>query len=172
MTLLSKYYVPGLAIEDHSIDVPLDWSGHEPGQAFDGETIKLFYRVVATPEHVHDDLPLLIFLQGGPGGEGPRLNSPTSDGWIEEATKHFRVILPDQRGTGRSSRVDTHAMARIAAAHEGDAAAGARAQADYLKKFLADSIVRDFEHLRLTEFGGRKGVTMGQSYGCFLTLTT
>lgn len=172
MTLLSKYYVPGLAIEDHSIDVPLAWSGHEPGQAFDGETIKLFYRVVTTPEHVHDDLPLLIFLQGGPGGEGPRLNSPTSDGWIEEATKHFRVILPDQRGAGRSSRVDTHTMARIAAAHEGDVAAGARAQADYLKKFLADSIVRDFEHLRLTEFGGRKWVTMGQSYGGFLTLTT
>ena len=60
--MLSKYYVPGLAIEDHSIDVPLDWSGHEPGQAFDGETIKLFYRVVTAPEHVHDDLPLLIFL--------------------------------------------------------------------------------------------------------------
>ena len=61
MTMLSKYYVPGLAIEDHSIDVPLDWTGHEPGRAFDGETIKLFYRVVTTPEHVHDDLPLLIF---------------------------------------------------------------------------------------------------------------
>ena len=75
MTMLSKYYVPGLAIEDHSIDVPLDWTGHEPGRAFDGETIKLFYRVVTTPEHVHDDLPLLIFLQGGPGGAGPRLNS-------------------------------------------------------------------------------------------------
>ena len=42
MTMLSKYYVPGLAIEDHSIDVPLDWTGHEPGRAFDGETIKLW----------------------------------------------------------------------------------------------------------------------------------
>ncbi|KFI87181.1 MULTISPECIES: alpha/beta fold hydrolase [Bifidobacterium] len=171
MTLLCKYYVPGLAMEDHSIDVPLDWAGKTPGESFDGETIKLFYRVVTTPEHVHDDLPLLIFLQGGPGGAGPRLNSPASDGWIEEATKHFRVILPDQRGTGRSSRVDTHAMARIAAAYEGDAAGTARAQADFLKKFLADSIVRDFEHLRLTEFDGRKWVTMGQSYGGFLTLT-
>ena len=78
MTMLSKYHVPGLAIEDHSIDVPLDWTGHEPGRAFDGETIKLFYRVVTAPERVHDDLPLLIFLQGGPGGAGPRLNSPTS----------------------------------------------------------------------------------------------
>ncbi|NMM93152.1 proline iminopeptidase [Bifidobacterium sp. DSM 109957] len=188
MTLLAKYYVPGLAVEDHSIDVPLDWSGHEPGKGFAGETIKLFYRVVTAPEHVHDDLPLLIFLQGGPGGAGPRLNSPTSDGWIEEAIKHFRVILPDQRGTGRSSRVDTHTMAAIAAAHEGESAialgggasesgsaAGAsiaaQAQAAYLKKFLADSIVRDFEHLRLTEFAGRNWVTLGQSYGGFLTLT-
>ena len=76
MTMLSKYYVPGLAIEDHSIDVPLDWTGHEPGQAFDGETIKLFYRVVTAPEHVHDDLPLLIFLQGGPGGAGPLPGDP------------------------------------------------------------------------------------------------
>ena len=30
MTLLSEYYVPGLHIEDRSIKVPLDWTGHEP----------------------------------------------------------------------------------------------------------------------------------------------
>ena len=29
MTLLSEYYVPGLHIEDRSIKVPLDWTGHE-----------------------------------------------------------------------------------------------------------------------------------------------
>ena len=40
-----------------------------------------------------------------------------------------------------------------------------------LKHFLADSIVRDFEHLRRTEFGGKQWVTLGQSYGGFLTLT-
>ena len=74
MTLLSEYYVPGLHIEDRSIKVPLDWTGHEPGHGFDGESISLFYRVVTAPEHVHDDLPLLIFLQGGPGGAGPRRN--------------------------------------------------------------------------------------------------
>lgn len=166
MTLLAKYYVPGLAIQDHSIDVPLDWSGHEPGKGFDGETIKLFYRVVTTPENVHADLPLLVFLQGGPGGAGPRLNSPTSDGWVEEAAKHFRIILPDQRGTGRSNRIDTKRMKALA-----DGGVDVRGQADYLKLFLADSIVRDFEHLRRTEFGGRKWVTLGQSYGGFLTLT-
>ena len=164
MTLLAEYYVPGLHIEDRSAKVPLDWAGHEPGRGFDGESISLFYRVVTAPEHVHDDLPLLVFLQGGPGGAGPRLLNPSSDGWIAEAVKHFRVVLPDQRGTGRSSRVDSHAMARLAAG-------GARAQADYLKRFLADSIVRDFEHLRRTEFGGSPWVTLGQSYGGFLTLT-
>ena len=84
MTLLSEYYVPGLHIEDRSIKVPLDWTGHEPGHGFDGESISLFYRVVTAPEHVHDDLPLLVFLQGGPGGSGPRPLGPSSDGWIEE----------------------------------------------------------------------------------------
>ena len=71
------------------------------------------------------------------------------------------MILPDQRGTGRSSRVDTHIMNRM------DGTQGAA----YLKHFLADSIVRDFEHLRRTEFGDARWVTLGQSYGGFLTLT-
>lgn len=164
MTLLTQYYVPGLHVEDRSIRVPLDWSGNEPGRGFDGESIGLFYRVVTAPEHVHDDLPLLVFLQGGPGGAGPRPLNPSSDGWIEEAVKHFRVVLPDQRGTGRSNRIDTHTMRHMAPA-------GARAQADHLKRFLADSIIRDFEHLRLTEFDGARWVTLGQSYGGFLTLT-
>ena len=163
MTLLAQYYVPGLHVEDHAVDVPLDWTGRQPGDDWcDAETIRLFYRVVTAPEHVHDDLPLLVFLQGGPGGAGPRPLNPSSDGWIEEAVKHFRVILPDQRGTGRSSHVDGTVMARIA-----DPAA----QAAYLKHFLADSIVKDFEHLRRTVFCGRQWVTLGQSYGGFLTLT-
>ena len=96
MPKLASYYLPGLYIEDHAVDVPLDWRGHEPAQlAADGlpdsERIQLFYRTVCTPENVGRDLPLLVFLQGGPGGAGPRLLSPTSDGWSEEATRHFRV---------------------------------------------------------------------------------
>ena len=170
MTLLARYHIPGLAVEDHAIDVPLDWSGHEPGHGFDGDRIRLFYRVVTAPEREHDDLPLLVFLQGGPGGAGPRPTDPTSDGWIEEAIRHFRVVLPDQRGTGRSGRIDTHTMSALAASTF-DAVTAARTQAAYLKHFLADSIVRDFEHLRRTEFNGRRWATLGQSYGGFLTLT-
>ena len=184
MALLTSYYLPGLAVEDHAIDVPLDWRGTSPARlagvrgaptssladasaaekcdpVFEGRSLRLFYRVVCAPENVGRDLPYLVYLQGGPGGAGPRLTSPTSDGWVAEAVRHFRVILPDQRGTGRSSRVDGATIAR-----EGDAAAQAR----FLKRFLADSIVRDFEYLRLTELGGARWVTLGQSYGGFLTL--
>lgn len=184
MALLTSYYLPGLAVEDHAIGVPLDWRGTSPARlagvqgapssplaeasaaekcdpAFEGRSLRLFYRVVCAPENVGRDLPYLVFLQGGPGGAGPRLTSPTSDGWVTEAVRHFRVILPDQRGTGRSSRVDGATIAR-----EGDAAAQAR----FLKRFLADSIVRDLEYLRLKELGGVRWVTLGQSYGGFLTL--
>ena len=193
MTLLKKYFLPGLAVEDRSIEVPLDWRGTSPAAlagvedpkptrlsadsaslvpdpAFAGKKIKLFYRVVCDPEDVDKDLPLLVFLQGGPGGAGPRLTSPTSDGWVEEAIKHYRVVLPDQRGTGRSSRVDGRLIDAMGAQAELEGADPARRQADYLKRFLADSIVRDFEYLRLAEFGGVRWSTLGQSYGGFISL--
>ena len=127
MALITSYNVPGLYVEDHSIDVPLDWRGLEPMLLAVGntmrrgampapiagapESIKLFYRVVCAPDRINDDLPLLLFLQGGPGGESPRPLSPTSDGWIEEAVKHFRVVLHGaqqlcrrayDRGSGRA----------------------------------------------------------------------
>ena len=168
MTNTENYYVPGLHVEDHDITVPLDWRGIDPYNAkaveerCDQACLTLFYRVVCDPTKVHEDLPLLIFLQGGPGGKSPRPLNPTSDGWIAEAIKHFRVVLPDQRGTGRSSQISGAVISRI-----GDA----RRQCDYLKHFLADSIIRDFEYLRLTAFAGRPWVSEGQSYGGFLTLT-
>lgn len=193
MALLTSYYLPGLYVEDHSISVPLDWRGTSPAAlagtgenvthlarqsaalapdpAFAGRTIKLFYRTLCLPENVDRDLPLLVYLQGGPGGAGPRILGPTTDGWIAEAVKHFRVVLPDQRGTGRSSSVNGHTMRKVAQAAAEAGVSPARLQADYLKRFLADSIVRDFEYLRLAEFGGSRWVTLGQSYGGFLTLT-
>ena len=191
--LLDRYFLSGLFVEDRSVEVPLDWRGTspaevagvgdarpsrlaresaalEPDPAFAGEKIKVFYRVVCSSDNVGRDLPLIAFLQGGPGGACPRLTSPTSDGWVEEAIKHFRVILPDQRGCGRSSRVDGQRMETVAAAAVAEGADPARRQADYLKRFLADSIIRDFEYIRLAEFGGKRWVTLGQSYGGFLTL--
>jgi proline iminopeptidase len=144
-----------MRITDRIVSVPLDWSKPE------GMAIGVFVREVVDPTRVSDDLPLLVFLQGGPGGKSPR---PTtgSPPWLAEAIKTHRVVLPDQRGTGRSSRIETATMVQFPS---GEAAA------DYLAHFRADSIVDDFEHVRKTLYGGKRWQSLGQSFGGFLTLT-
>lgn len=149
-----SYSIPGLRVTDHRLAVPLDWDAPE------GEAISLFVREVVDPQRKDDDLPYLLFLQGGPGGKANR-PMDGSPGWLPVALKQFRVLLMDQRGTGRSSPVQG---ARMAAFQDGEAGA------DYLSFFRADSIVRDAEHLRKTLAEGRKWSTLGQSYGGFLTL--
>ncbi|WP_350348721.1 alpha/beta fold hydrolase [Agromyces sp. G08B096] len=153
--ITAEYTIPGVHVRDHVERVPLDWFGNP-----DAATISVFARELVAPERRNEDLPLLVYLQGGPGGKGPRPTGP--DGWIGEALKTHRVVLLDQRGTGRSTPVTGRTIGRA-----GDAAA----QADYLSRFRADSIVADAEHLRTTVFGGRRWSTLGQSYGGFLTLT-
>ncbi|WP_406705804.1 alpha/beta fold hydrolase [Sodalis sp.] len=150
-----EYTLPGMFIKEHRVKVPLDWS-----QPQDGRTLDLFVREVVDPRKRHQSLSKLAFLQGGPGGKGPR---PQSGGpvWLAEALKTHRVILMDQRGTGRSSRVESATLASM------DGQAGAA----YLWHFRADSIVRDCEFLRTALFGGDRWETLGQSYGGFLTLT-
>lgn len=152
--IVSEHTIPGMHIRDHRVAVPLDWSNPS------GATIDVFAREVVDPARKNEALPLLCFLQGGPGGKSPR---PTRGGpsWLLEALKTYRVILPDQRGTGRSTAVDTATISRF------DDEAGA----DYLACFRADSIVNDLEHLRKTVFGGQRWQTLGQSYGGFITLT-
>lgn len=153
---VAEYTIPGMHIRDHLVPVPLDWA--DPDRSL---KIEVFVREVVDPTRKGDNLPLLVFLQGGPGGKSPR---PTagSPSWLAEALKTHRVILPDQRGTGRSSRIEAATMAQFA-----DGAAGA----DHLIKFRADSIVDDFEHVRKTLFAGKRWESLGQSYGGFLTLT-
>ncbi|WP_049570724.1 alpha/beta fold hydrolase [Nonomuraea sp. SBT364] len=151
--ITASYPIPGMRVRDHAVQVPLDWSA--PGRG----TITVFARELADPVRDREDLPCLVYLQGGPGGKGPR---PTGrDGWLGRALRTHRVILLDQRGTGRSSRIDGRVMDGLTA---GEGAA-------YLALFRADSIVADAEHLRKTVFGGRRWSTLGQSYGGFLTLT-
>ncbi|MGH8825194.1 MAG: alpha/beta fold hydrolase, partial [Jiangellaceae bacterium] len=145
----------GLAVRDHWFDVPVDHA--RPG----GETLRLYAREVAAPATVDDDLPWLLFLQGGPGGKSPRPVSATT--WIERAVRDHRVLLLDQRGTGRSSPVTGATMRTRGSAAE---------QADYLAHFRADSIVRDAENVRRTLLGaGQRWSVLGQSFGGFCTLT-
>jgi pimeloyl-ACP methyl ester carboxylesterase len=149
-----QYEIPGMLVRERTVPVPLHWD------AQDGEGISVFVRELVRPEARDADLPLLCFLQGGPGGKSPR---PVGGGdWISRALQDFRVVLMDQRGTGRSSRVTA---ARISAFPDPQAAAG------HLLAHRADSIVADAEHVRATLYDGRPWTTLGQSYGGFLTLT-
>src|SRR3978361_2304382 len=132
----TEYEIPGMLIREHLVSVPLDWS--EP----DGATIQGFAREIADSRQKDAALPLLVFLQGGPGGKSPR--PLTTEGWLGSALKTHRVVLFEQRGTGRSSRITGRVISQFGAAD------GAR----YLLNFRADSIVADLEHVRKTVFGG------------------
>ncbi|QNN63822.1 alpha/beta fold hydrolase [Leucobacter denitrificans] len=132
--------------------VPLDWAN--PG----GETIDVYARELVAAEKRYEELPLLVYLQGGPGGKSPR---PLGrDNWLSDALKRFRVVLPDQRGTGRSTPLSGNEVGELAA---GEAA-------KLLSHFRADSIVRDLEAVRAQHYDGKQWWTLGQSYGGFLTL--
>ncbi|MHA7845596.1 alpha/beta fold hydrolase [Serratia sp. D1N4] len=154
MTVAREYLLPAIWVREHIIQVPLKWFDDQ-----DTSTIEVFARELVDPTRREEQLPCLLFLQGGPGGKSPRPTARSS--WIAEALKTYRVILLDQRGTGRSSRVEGKSLAGLS-----DVQA-----ADYLSCFRADSIVADAEYLRKTCFGDRPWSTLGQSYGGFITLT-
>ncbi len=148
--------IPGFVLTDHVVEVPLDHT--TPG---DGRTIEVFAREVVGAGRADQDLPWLLFLQGGPGGKSPRPGDGDGDGWLAAVTRTHRVLLLDQRGTGRSTPLTGRAVAGWS---DADIAA-------YLRLMRADSIVRDAELLRERVTGGRPWETLGQSYGGWVTMT-
>ncbi|TME72553.1 MAG: alpha/beta hydrolase, partial [Chloroflexi bacterium] len=90
--------------------------------------------------------------------EATRPTSPPS-GWMKRALEDYRVLLLDQRGTGRSTPVGPDLPG-----------ATAEDQAAYLTNFRADSIVRDAELIR-QELGVERWSLLGQSFGGFTSLT-
>jgi len=145
-----SYRVPGAVFTEREHVVPLDHA------LPDGPTITVFTREVAAPDGA--DRPYLVFLQGGPGFEAARPTSPPT-GWMKRALQDYRVLLLDQRGTGRSTPVGSEIP--------GDSP---EAQAAYLTLFRADSIVRDAEHIR-RELGVERWSVLGQSFGGFTSMT-
>jgi pimeloyl-ACP methyl ester carboxylesterase len=143
--------IPGLRLVEHELEVPLD---HDQP---DGEQITIFAREVADPDGL--DRPPLLFLQGGPGHESARpTRNPTGPAWLDRALQDFRVVMLDQRGTGRSTPVGA-LPGRTP--HE---------QADYLAHFRAEAIVRDAECLRRA-LGVLRWSVLGQSFGGFCAVT-
>ena len=143
--------VPGAILTEREHLVPLDHA--RPA----GPTITVFTREVADPDGGAAK-PWLVFLQGGPGFEAVRPTSPPS-GWMRRALADYRVLLLDQRGTGRSTPVGPRIPGETAAD-----------QAAYLAHFRADGIVRDAELIR-QELGVDRWSVLGQSFGGFTSLT-
>lgn len=149
--ITSVHRLPGMILADHEFTVPLNYARPKDG------TISIFAREVVAAEREKQDLPWLVFFQGGPGFGAPRPEEKS--GWLKRALQEYRVLLLDQRGTGRSTPINHQTLAQFATPEE---------QADYLKNFRADSIVRDAEHIRRQLIGEKnRWSVLGQSYGGF-----
>ncbi|MHA6782709.1 alpha/beta fold hydrolase [Pseudonocardia saturnea] len=141
--------LPGLVTVEHELSVPLDHT--DPA----GARITVFAREVADPDG--RDRPFLVYLQGGPGFEAPRpTRLPSSPSWLDRALTEFRVLMLDQRGTGRSTPV-------------GVLPGTPAEQARYLTHFRADAIVCDAEAFR-AHLDSPPWTVLGQSFGGFTTL--
>jgi pimeloyl-ACP methyl ester carboxylesterase len=157
--IMLTYRQPGTVITERTFSVPLD---HDKP---DGEQIEIFGREVVAADNPAapggaGDLPWLLFLQGGPGFGAPR--PVGKDSWLDRALRDFRVLLLDQRGTGRSTPATRQTLAHLGSA---------TAQADYLAHFRADSIVADAELIRPQITGGAPWAVLGQSFGGFCTVS-
>lgn len=153
---MTIYYRVGqdMLAADRWTTVPLDWA--DP----DGPTIDVYARELVDARSAAQarDLPALIYLQGGPGGKSPR---PLVRGhFFGTVLERFRVVLLDQRGTGRSTPIQGAHIGAMTGADAGR----------YLSHFLADSIIKDAEAIRATHYEGEPWWSVGQSYGGFLTL--
>ncbi|RNF82110.1 alpha/beta fold hydrolase [Streptomyces botrytidirepellens] len=148
---------PGLLLTDHHFDVPLDHKAPE------GMRIRLYGREVVAAdvsEAERERMPWLLYLQGGPGFGADR---PVGrSGWLDRALDEYRVLLLDQRGTGRSTPATRQTLPLRGTPEQ---------QADYLAHFRADSIVRDCELIRPRLTGGRPWTVLGQSFGGFCAVT-
>lgn len=140
-TTSSRHF--GLTIREHRLTRPWDPARPELG------TFELFARELVPDGG--EDREAIVYFQGGPGFPAPR---PVDDGGlIGAALQHYRVILLDQRGTGRSARIDGHS-----APEDRDAA--------HLAVLRQEFIVDDAEALR-EALGITQWALFGQSFGGF-----
>ncbi|KAK6865843.1 proline iminopeptidase [Apiospora arundinis] len=170
--LVSKsqpYLVPGkILVTELWFEVPLDYANP------DSRKLKLFARSAVRYERpivepAADDKshqkPYLVYLQGGPGYGNPLpQESPLSSYMLDRG---YELLLLDYRGVGLSSTVSAETLPLVG---------GPQEQADYLKLFRADNIVRDCEAVRkyLTKdypAEKKKWSIFGQSFGGMTSLT-
>lgn len=113
------------------------------------DTFDLYAREIIPPGG--EDYPVVVYLQGGPGFPSPRPLG--ASGWLGRLLKEYRVVLLDQRGTGRSGRIDRTS--------DFDGLTVQR-----LSRLRQEGIVDDAEALR-EHLGLDKWALYGQSFGGF-----
>ncbi|KAK5046364.1 hypothetical protein LTR84_008165 [Exophiala bonariae] len=173
-TLLSSttHQVPGkLLVTELFFSVPLDHANPDTS-----ETLRIFCRCTekfenpvggrsAKPKDAEQQLPFLVYIQGGPGfGSPPPQDFPVTK---EVLDRGYKFISFDHRGMGLST---------TATAATVTAKGSPQKQLDYLQYFRADSAVRDLEAIRLCLTADypedkRKWSIMGQSYGGYASVT-
>ncbi|MFI6878934.1 alpha/beta fold hydrolase [Streptomyces sp. NPDC050400] len=146
----ARYRQAGVVLTDRRFSVPLDHT------APDGERIEVYAREAVAAGREDEELPWLVYLQGGPGFGANRFSGKQA--WLGRALQDHRVLLLDQRGTGASTPVNRQTLPLRGDVH---------AQAEYLTHFRADSIVRDCELIRHEVTGGATWTVLGQSFGGF-----
>ncbi|MFI5546018.1 alpha/beta fold hydrolase [Streptomyces sp. NPDC051815] len=151
--MVDSYRQPGTVLTDHRFHVPLDH--HRP----DGPQIELYAREVVASGKDPETLPWLLYLEGGPGFGARRFVGRQA--WLERALQDHRVLLLDQRGTGRSTPLNRQTLPLHGTPAQ---------QAEHLAHFRADSIVRDAEAIRPGLTGGAPWTVLGQSFGGFCTV--
>ncbi|KAL7629321.1 hypothetical protein AAE478_000841 [Parahypoxylon ruwenzoriense] len=162
------YLVPGkILVKELWFEVPLDHAdpNSKPIKLFARSAIEYKKPIVepSSPETVQR--PYLVFLRGGPGFGCPApQDSPLSKYMLDRG---YELLFLDQRGTGFSSPVFADTLELIGSPQE---------QADYLKFFRADTLVKDTEAVRLCLTKDyppekKKWSTFGQSFGGMMTLT-
>jgi pimeloyl-ACP methyl ester carboxylesterase len=145
---VATHRAPNFVFVEHEFEAPLDHDSRR------GPKLTVFAREVVAPDRERDELPWLVYFQGGPGSESPRPLQLVDKTWLARALEDYRVLLLDQRGTGRSTPVGE--LAGMSPSE----------QAEYLTHFRADSIVRDAELIR-KELGIDRWTVLGQSFGGF-----
>ncbi|PWW74197.1 alpha/beta-hydrolase [Tuber magnatum] len=159
----------GIRIVDRWFRTALDYSNPGAGE------IALFARNAMPGKKGNAEcgagLPFFLYLQaGGPGFEcGPPENHPLTNFLFD---KGFQVLYLDQRGTGMSTPISPRMLQG-----DGGKERSVEEQAEYVKLFRADNIVRDCEAVRHALLGrkekeeDRKWGVIGQSFGGFCAVT-
>lgn len=170
-----------LLVAELVFEVPLVYSSSSPSKN-DGKTIRLFGRaavkyeapIIPQTDKSYDDpeafddyfnKPWITYEEGGPGAgnKEPQNHSLTA----KAIARGYQVLFLDYRGTGLSTPINAESLSQLGSAQN---------QADYLKLFRADNVVRDLEAVRhcLTDHVPEERRTWSlfcQSWGGFVCMT-